>query len=100
MRTLDAVVIESNYDLEMLKNGAYPESLKQRIGGRHGHLSNAESAGLVRAAGRRLKWACLAHLSADNNNPELAVATRRQQLGNRMPLFVASRYESTDVLEV
>ncbi len=100
MRTLDAVVIESNHDLEMLTEGPYPESLKRRIRVPHGHLSNVDSAGLVRAAGNRLKWACLAHLSEDNNDPELAVETHRQQSGNRMPLYVATRYEATDVLEV
>jgi len=100
MKTLDAVVIESNHDLEMLTNGPYPEPLKQRIRGRHGHLSNADSAVLVRAASNRLKWACLAHLSEENNTPELAVDTHRQMLGRRLPLFVASRYEATDVFEV
>jgi phosphoribosyl 1,2-cyclic phosphodiesterase len=100
MKTLDAVVIESNHDLEMLTNGPYPESLKRRIHGRHGHLSNVDSAELLHAAGSRLKWACLAHLSEDNNDPELAVDTHRQKLGDRLPLFVASRYEAADVLEV
>jgi phosphoribosyl 1,2-cyclic phosphodiesterase len=84
----------------MLTNGPCPESLKRRIHGRHGHLSNVDSAELLRAAGSRLKWACLAHLSEDNNDPELAVDTHRQKLGDRLPLFVASRYEAADVLEV
>lgn len=100
MRTLDAVVIESNHDLEMLTNGPYPESLKRRIRGRRGHLSNDDAAELLGAAGSKLKWACLAHLSEEDNDPELAVQTHRQKLGNRLPLFVASRYEATDVLEV
>ncbi|HJN12285.1 MAG TPA: MBL fold metallo-hydrolase [Pirellulaceae bacterium] len=100
MRTLDAVVIESNHDSEMLTNGPYPKSLKQRIRGRHGHLSNVDSAALLCAAGSRLKWACLAHLSEDNNDPELAVDTHRRRLGHQLPLFVANRYEATDVLEI
>ena len=100
MSTLDAVVIESNYDFEMLTNGPYPESLKRRISGPQGHLSNVESAELVSGAGNRLKWACLAHLSEDNNDPQLAVDTHRRMLGGTMPIFVASRYEATDVLEV
>lgn len=98
--TLDAVVIESNHDSEMLANGPYPEPLKQRIRGRHGHLSNADSAGLLREAGTRLKWACLAHLSEENNDPELALDTHRQHLGHRLPLFVASRDEASDRLKV
>lgn len=100
IRTLDAVVIESNHDSEMLNNGSYPESLKRRISGRQGHLSNTESAELLRAAGDRLKWACLAHLSEDNNDPELAVDTHRRMSGERRPIYVASRYVASEVLEV
>ncbi len=100
IRTLDAVVIESNHDSDMLANGPYPDSLKRRIGGRQGHLSNVEAAELLRGAGKRLKWACLAHLSEDNNDPDLAVDTQRRMLGGRMPIFVASRYEATDLLEL
>jgi hypothetical protein len=47
-----------------------------------------------------LKWVCLGHLSADNNNPELALNTHREMLGDRVPLFVAGREAATDVLEV
>ncbi|MEO8498260.1 MAG: MBL fold metallo-hydrolase [Planctomycetota bacterium] len=100
MNTLDAVVIESNYDPEMLTKGPYLESLKQRIRGQGGHLSNLESAELLRGVTSRLRWACLAHLSEENNDPDLAVDTHRELLGERLPLFVAGRYEATDVLEV
>ena len=100
MKTLDAVVIESNHDPDMLDNGPYPEPLKRRIRGRGGHLSNEDAAGLLSSAGSKLKWACLAHLSGDNNDPELAVETYRGALGRQLPLFVASRYAATDVLEV
>jgi hypothetical protein len=47
-----------------------------------------------------MKWACLGHLSEDNNTPALALATHRRILGDRLPLFVASRYEATDVMEI
>jgi len=100
MKTLDAVVIESNYDLQMLTKGPYFESLKRRIRGQGGHLSNRESAELLRVSGNRLKWACLAHLSEENNNPDLAVETHRKIIGGRLPIFVASRYEATDILDV
>jgi len=99
--SLDAVVIESNYDPEMLADGFYPEPLKQRIRSPGGHLSNIESARLLNvAANRRLRWACLAHLSEENNSPNLALHTHRKILGNRLPLFVAGRHEATDILEV
>jgi phosphoribosyl 1,2-cyclic phosphodiesterase len=100
MKTLDAVVIESNYDPQMLTNGPYLESVKRRIRGQGGHLSNLESAELLSVSGSRLKWACLAHLSEENNNPDLAIDTHREILGNELPLIVASRYEATDVLDV
>jgi phosphoribosyl 1,2-cyclic phosphodiesterase len=101
IRSLDAVLIESNYDPVMLAQGPYPDFLKRRIRGPHGHLSNFESAELLAsAAGGRLRWACLAHLSEQNNRPELAVRTHRQVLGDDLRLYVASRYQVGSVLEV
>jgi phosphoribosyl 1,2-cyclic phosphodiesterase len=99
--SLDAVLLESNYDPQMLAAGRYPASLKQRIRGPGGHLSNLEAAELLcRAAGSRLRWACLGHLSEENNCPQLAFQTHRQVLGDRFPLHVASRYAAGDLLRV
>lgn len=95
--TLDAVVIESNYDPRLLAQSTYPEALKQRISGPGGHISNIEAAELLSQSGRRLRWACLAHLSQQNNTPELARATHEKMLGGDFPLFVASRYGATEV---
>ncbi len=100
VNSLDAVVIESNYDPEMLTAGPYPDSLKQRIRGQGGHLCNNDSAELLRGVSSRLRWACLAHLSEENNNPDVAIDTHREMLDNRLPLIVASRYDATDVLQV
>ena len=101
VQSLDAVFIESNYDPELLADGPYPEFLKRRIRGGGGHLSNGESANLLAtAANGRLKWACLAHLSEQNNDPELALRTHKEILGRRFPLYVASRYEASEVFEV
>ena len=98
---LDAVVLESNYDPDMLEWGPYPPFLKQRIRGPHGHLSNAESAELVRHwASPKLQWVCLAHLSQQNNEPELALAEHQRTVGRELPITVASRYEVGQVLEV
>lgn len=70
----DVAVLEFNHDEQMLLEGAYPWALKQRVRGAHGHLSNAESEALVAAsAGPRLKHLMLAHLSEENNRPELAL---------------------------
>jgi phosphoribosyl 1,2-cyclic phosphodiesterase len=99
--SLDAVLLESNYDPDMLAHGYYPDFLKQRVEGPGGHLSNFESAHLLRAvAGKRLRWACLAHLSQDNNTPELALKTHRRIVGNTLPIHVATRHGATDVFEV
>jgi phosphoribosyl 1,2-cyclic phosphodiesterase len=101
VRSLDAVLIESNYDPALLADGPYPEFLKQRIRGPGGHLSNVESAELLNASSEgRLKWACLAHLSEENNSPDRALRTHREVLGTRLPLLVAGRYEATDMFEV
>ena len=80
--SLDAVLLESNYDPDMLANGPYPDWLKERIAGPAGHISNFEAAELLKtAASKRMKWACLGHLSQDNNTPKLALATHRKILG-------------------
>ena len=101
MQTLDAAVIESNYDPQLLLRGSYPEFLKRRIQGPAGHLSNVESANLVRdTAHGRLQWVCLAHLSEENNDPDLAARTHRETYGSRLPLYVASRHGASDWLEV
>ncbi|MDY6914073.1 MAG: MBL fold metallo-hydrolase [Planctomycetota bacterium] len=99
--SLDAVFLESNYDPHMLETGVYPRFLKDRISGPGGHISNVEAAELLSSsAGGRLKWACLAHLSEQNNDPQLALATHRKILGRRLPLYAASRYEPTDIFEL
>lgn len=75
LATLDGVFLESNYDPAMLASGPYPESLKRRIRSRHGHLSNEEAGELLAGcAGGRLTRAVLSHLSAENNEPALALA--------------------------
>jgi len=98
--SLDAVVLESNHDERMLANGPYPRFLKQRIRGEGGHISNEESARLVRDAASGLKWVCLAHLSEENNTPDRAVDTFRTVAGDTLPCHVAGRYEATGPLTV
>lgn len=99
MESLDAVFIESNYDPQMLARGPYPAFLKKRIQGPHGHISNAEAAELLQT-GSRLKWACLAHLSVNNNDPAIALKTHRGILGESLPLHTASRYSASGLFRV
>ncbi len=97
--SLDAVFIESNYDPGMLAQGSYPAFLKKRIQGPEGHLSNREAAELLQA-GKRLKWACLAHLSENNNSPLTALQTHREIVDENLALFTASRYMPTGIFNV
>lgn len=98
---LDAAYLESNYDVDLLETGSYPPHLKARIRGVGGHLSNLEAAELVRGCGtRRPEWIALAHLSQENNRPELALETHRALLGAEYPLVVAGRYAVSEVLRL
>lgn len=100
LRGSESIILESNHDIEMLRYGAYPYYLKQRILSKHGHLSNdltAETA--VRLADTGTSRIMLAHLSHENNTPEIAQITTKTALersgyGN-VRLSVAERYEVT-----
>ena len=99
--SLDAVLLESNYDPNMLARGFYPESLKRRIRGPEGHISNDEAAQLLHdAASPDLQWVCLAHLSEHNNSPRVALETHQRILNNRFPIHIAPRHETTGILEI
>jgi phosphoribosyl 1,2-cyclic phosphodiesterase len=98
--SLDAAYLESNYDPLMLEEGPYPPDLKRRIRGPGGHLSNEESAELVRLCAGRHEWIALAHLSEQNNHPDIALQTHRAILGARQPLTIAGRYDVSEVLRV
>ncbi len=98
--SLDAVVLESNYDEVMLENGPYTPELKRRIRGPRGHLSNREAAALLHAARDNLRWACLCHLSAENNRPQVALKTSRQLLGDRFQLYLSHRDRATEVMRL
>lgn len=77
-----ALVLECNHDVEMLRTGDYHYVLKQRVGGRFGHLNNAEAAALLgRLDNSRLQHIVAAHLSSKNNLAELAVAALSGVLG-------------------
>lgn len=96
---LDAVFMESNYEPAMLAAGPYPAFLKRRITGPAGHISNVESAELLRAC-TRLQWACLSHLSGRNNSPETALRRHREILRSDLELFVADRSAPTGVMRL
>lgn len=99
LSSVDAALIESNYDAEMLQKGPYPAFLKKRIAGPGGHISNLESAELIAHHGTRLRWACLGHLSEANNAPKLALGTHLA-VNRGMTYHVAGRYGAGEWLPV
>lgn len=91
----EILVLEANHDISMLEAGSYPYQLKRRILGEKGHLSNEDSGRLLcRLLGSGLKYAFLAHLSKENNYPELAYQAVKcqiwEELGiNELPFHMA-----------
>ena len=82
MRQSNFIVIESNYDADMLRNGRYSSYLKARIAAQNGHMDNVETARyLAYIKSPELKNVFLCHLSQDNNTPALAYTTVAEALG-------------------
>jgi phosphoribosyl 1,2-cyclic phosphodiesterase len=98
----DALVLESNHDVAMLAASRYPKSLKARIGGNHGHLSNDAAAGILASLDRsRLRHLVAAHLSQQNNLPELARQAFASVLGtDGSDVLVASQDAGFDWLSL
>ena len=77
----DMLLLESNHDAQLLRTGPYPWSVKQRVAGPNGHLSNAECALMARECLHRgLRHLVLCHLSRINNRPEIALRSMRSAL--------------------
>lgn len=97
----DNLVVESNYDVDMLVTGNYPPQLKERILREHGHLSNEQTSSLLRRAsheGLRNVWLC--HLSANNNTPQTALKAAKKTLesiGSQASVHCLPRSESSEL---
>lgn len=88
LRSSDVLMLESNHDLEMLRDGPYPWSVKQRVLSRVGHLSNEAAAEfLEKNYDGNASYVVLAHLSESNNLPELARVTAERALRDRISLL-------------
>jgi phosphoribosyl 1,2-cyclic phosphodiesterase len=88
LKRIDVLLLESNHDLEMLRDGPYPWSVKQRVLSRVGHLSNEATAEfLQRDYDGGAAYIVLGHLSESNNAPELARITAERAIGDRMTLL-------------
>jgi len=107
LNNVDLAVVESNYDVQMLKNGPYPYYLKTRIASNHGHLSNVQSSRVtLRLIENGVKKIQLCHLSNNNNTPSLAlqqVALTAMANGitisNEVQVKVNRRHEITSATE-
>jgi phosphoribosyl 1,2-cyclic phosphodiesterase len=88
LKRIDVLLLESNHDLEMLRDGPYPWSVKQRVLSRVGHLSNDATAEfLQKDYDGGATWIILGHLSESNNAPELARLCAEQALWNHPTLL-------------
>ena len=106
LRGCDVVMLESNHDLDMLRDGPYPWSVKQRVLSRVGHLSNAAAADfLEKGYDGQAAYVVLAHLSESNNLPELARIAAEWALRDRMKLLanrlvIAAQHEPTESIRL
>lgn len=105
LRQCDALILETNHDREMLMSGKYPWQVKQRILSRRGHLSNEQSASVLsEVAHPELRAVFLAHISQENNHPQVIHSLFKGVLEktrlNHVPLFVTSQTEPTQVFEM
>ncbi len=102
LQTCDALLLETNHDPGLLAAGAYPVWLKRRIAGPQGHLANGQSAALLDACRHGgLRHVVAAHLSQQNNRPELALAALRATLGSaRTQITVADAAQGCAWIEL
>jgi phosphoribosyl 1,2-cyclic phosphodiesterase len=102
LKSVDLLLLESNHDLEMLRDGPYPWAVKQRVLSRVGHLSNEAAAGfLENEYDGQAAYVILAHLSESNNLPDLARLSAERALNGRASLLanhllLASQREPLD----
>lgn len=87
----NAIVLECNHDTDLLDNSSYPVFLKRRVGGAYGHLSNAAAADIAgQSSHPDLQLVVAAHLSQQNNRPELVHSCLGQVLGSSTAIAVAT----------
>ena len=96
MRQARNLMIEANYDADMLRNGRYPQHLKARIASTSGHLDNADTARYLAAVAATglLRRVFLCHLSQDNNTPQKALSTIRTELERAGVAVAASHFDA------
>lgn len=104
----DILLLEANHDIDMLLKGSYPYSLKERILGENGHLSNDMAGNLIcDVFNEKLKYIYLGHLSCENNIPHLAYETvcnildsKNIHLGKELKMDLATRFSVSKSIEL
>lgn len=97
----DIYIIESNHDIDMLRNSSYAFYLKQRIMGDKGHLSNHKTCEyLKKIIGSMTNTIVLAHLSEENNTNELAEKEAKKVINKNIKLYIAKQQEALEPIEV
>jgi phosphoribosyl 1,2-cyclic phosphodiesterase len=104
LRNCDGLFFEANHDLDMLRMGTYPWSLKRRIMSRFGHLSNDDSiVALQRMLGAETKTLCMIHLSQKNNHESIVremTTALLDRTGAQLELAIAKQFEPTGVYKI
>ncbi|MBN2111953.1 MBL fold metallo-hydrolase [Candidatus Woesearchaeota archaeon] len=100
VKKIEAVLLESNHDIDMVIKGPYPYFLKNWILSNEGHLSNIDASSLLQDYSKNLKLAILGHLSGNNNTPELAMKTFEALVKKKIEPAVACRDKATGVFEI
>lgn len=109
LQNLDAILLESNHDVNMLETGPYPYYLKRRILGDHGHLSNENAGRLLNfIVHDNMKHIILGHLSKENNYAQLAYETVKLEItqgdnpysGSDFPITVANRDQISEIITI
>jgi phosphoribosyl 1,2-cyclic phosphodiesterase len=97
----DALLLECNHDSELLAQSTYPPFLKRRVGGMYGHLSNTAAGAIARSLLHGgLKHLVAAHLSGQNNRPELARQAMSDALGSATEIVIADAGTGTHWLAI
>jgi len=103
-RLATTIILESNHDEQMLLEGPYPFHLKQRVKSRHGHLSNEQAVAVIsQVIHPGLKNLILAHLSEQNNTPELAktvMGNYLREINSDLKLFISLQNKPTPILDI
>ena len=98
LKGVEVLALEANHCPDMLSVGPYPPSLKQRVGGAYGHLSNQQAADLLKHIHPTLKDIRLMHMSEKNNTIEEALKVCRTQVPEHIPMSVAAQHTFSERL--